>query len=289
MVREAIVMTLIVSVAGARRGHGGGAGRRPAAGRDADSRADVVVRSQAVAALAVVTVEHAVGRVANDRVFPRSGRKYSLFAVSKQRSSRDARDNSARSISAASIDSNIAASHPVWTGSPNYSSTHLVLFTLVLAEGRRISYYRAHSFAALAVPKNVLAIMAFALALLVAPTQIDITAAAPATSIDWVLSLAVELLAGLALGLGTAILVAGAQLAGQLIAQLSGLSLAEVFDPNLGAEVPLFAQLLGLFTVAVYLLIGGHRWLLAGLLDSFRALPVGGGHLPLALPQRLSR
>ena len=155
-------------------------------------------------------------------------------------------------------------------------TTHLILFTLVLARVGGL-VITAPLFAALAVPKNVRAIMAFALALLVAPTQIDLSAAAPATSIEWVLALAVELLLGLALGLGTAILVAGAQLAGQLIAQLSGLSLAEVFDPNLGAEVPLFSQLLGLFTVAVYLLIGGHRWLLAGLLDSFRALPVGGG------------
>lgn len=165
-------------------------------------------------------------------------------------------------------------------------TTHLVLFTLVLARVGGL-VIAAPLFAALAVPKNVRAIIAFALALLVAPTQIDITSAAPATSIDWVLALAVELLLGLALGLGTAILVAGAQLAGQLIAQLSGLSLAEVFDPNLGAEVPLFAQLLGLFTVAIYLLIGGHRWLLAGLLDSFRALPVGGAHLPIAVSQTL--
>src|SRR5580698_1396052 len=97
-------------------------------------------------------------------------------------------------------------------------TTHLVLFTLVLARVGGL-VITAPLFAALAVPKNVRAIMAFALALLVAPTQIDIAAAAPTTSIDWVLALAVELLLGLALGLGTAILVAGAQLAGQLIAQ----------------------------------------------------------------------
>jgi flagellar biosynthetic protein FliR len=165
-------------------------------------------------------------------------------------------------------------------------TTHLFLFTLVLARVGGL-VITAPMFSALAVPKNVRGVMGFAIALLIAPTQTHIAIAAPATSIDWVLALAVELLLGLALGLGTAILVGGAQLAGQLIAQLSGLSLAEVFDPNLGATVPLFSQLLGLFSVAVYLLIGGHRWLIAGLLESFRTLPPGGMHLPAEITHTL--
>ena len=113
------------------------------------------------------------------------------------------------------------------------------------------------------------------------------SAADPANLVEGGLAVGVEVLIGLALGLGTARLIAGAQLAGQLIAQLSGLSLAEVFDPNQGSETPLLAQLLGMFGVAVYLLIGGHRWLIAGLLDSFQALPIGGASLPAAVPHVL--
>ena len=84
-------------------------------------------------------------------------------------------------------------------------------------------------------------------------------------------------LLGLVLGLGVTILLSAAQVAGQLIAQLSGLSLAEVFDPDFDASLPVFSRFLHLVTVAVYLVIGGHRWLMAGLLDTFAAVPLGKG------------
>lgn len=165
-------------------------------------------------------------------------------------------------------------------------STHLYVFLLVLGRVGGV-VTSAPLFSAIAVPKNVRVILALALAMLVTPAQVANSVAEPASFVEGALAVGVEMLFGLALGLGTALLIAGAQLAGQLIAQLSGLSLAEVFDPNLGAETPLLSQLLGLFGVAVYLLIGGHRWLLAGLLDSFRTLPIGGCHLPAAVPQAL--
>ncbi|HVU88783.1 MAG TPA: flagellar biosynthetic protein FliR [Pirellulales bacterium] len=165
-------------------------------------------------------------------------------------------------------------------------STHLYVLLLVLGRvGGLVT--TAPLFSAIAVPKNIRAILALALAVLLAPAQVAHSAAQPESLVAGALAVGVEVLIGLALGLGTALLIAGAQLAGQLIAQLSGLSLAEVFDPNLGAETPLLSQLLGLFGVAVYLLIGGHRWLLAGLLDSSRALPIGGCHLPEAVPHVL--
>ncbi len=171
-------------------------------------------------------------------------------------------------------------------GSIDLISTHLYVFLLVLGRVGGV-VTTAPLFSAIAVPRNVRMILALALAVLVAPAQVATSASQPASLVEGGLAVGVEVLVGLALGLGTALLIAGAQLAGQLIAQLSGLSLAEVFDPNLGTETPLLGQLLGLFSMAVYLLIGGHRWLLAGLLDSFRALPIGGSYLPEAVPRAL--
>jgi len=164
-------------------------------------------------------------------------------------------------------------------------TTHLIVFTLVLARVAGL-VMTAPLYSALAVPGHVRALIAFALAVLITPTQLD-AAMPPATLVGWLLAIGIDVLVGLALGLGTAILMAGAQVAGQLMAQMSGLSLAEVFDPALDAEVPVLSQLLGLFTLSVYLLIGGHRWLMAGLLDSFVALPGGGGRLPDSLVDAL--
>lgn len=162
------------------------------------------------------------------------------------------------------------------------STTHCVVFLLVLARVAGL-VITAPLFSAVAVPLQLRALLAFTLALLVMPTQTGILL--PELSlVELCPLLAVDLIIGLVLGLGMAILMAGFQLAGQLIAQSSGLSLAEVLDPGGEGNVPVLSQLLGLFSVAVYLLVGGQRWLVAGLLDTFVPLPPGAGRLPEGLP-----
>jgi flagellar biosynthetic protein FliR len=86
---------------------------------------------------------------------------------------------------------------------------------------------------------------------------------------------------GLVLGLGVMIFLSGIQLAGQIIGQLGGMSLAEVLNPDLDSDVPLISQVLNLFALAIFVTIGGHRLVLGGLLDTFIAMPAGTG-TPLA-------
>ena len=50
-----------------------------------------------------------------------------------------------------------------------------------------------------------------------------------------------------------------------------------MFDPALDQQVPLFSRLLFLVTVAVFVCLGGHRMVMAGLLDTFQTIPPGGG------------
>ena len=90
---------------------------------------------------------------------------------------------------------------------------------------------------------------------------------------------------GACLGLGVLILIQGMTLAGELISQASGLKLAEVFDPALDEEVPLFSRLMFLVTVSVFVCLGGHRLVMAGLLDTFQTIPPGGGGFPASLAE----
>ena len=132
-------------------------------------------------------------------------------------------------------------------------------------------------YSSVTAPWQVRALVAIALAVLITPVQpgvIGTIAAAPAACL---VAVAVEFSLGLALGLGVTMLLAAAELAGQLVAQVSGLSLAEVLDPEHDAGLPVMAKLMSLFTVAIYLLVGGHRWLMAGLLGTFAAIPPGSG------------
>ena len=87
--------------------------------------------------------------------------------------------------------------------------------------------------------------------------------------------LASEALVGLLLGFGMNILFSGIQVAGQIVSQLSGLSLAEVFSPGFEEDVSIFSQLFYFVTLAVFVAIGGHRIMTEALLDTFTAAPPG--------------
>lgn len=121
--------------------------------------------------------------------------------------------------------------------------------------------------------------LAAAIALLVAPVQLAAAVPEPATLVEFGIQLTGEAVIGLTLGLGVCLFLSGMQLAGQLIATVSGLSLATVVDPQSGEETPVVSQLLHVFGIVVFLSIGGHRMVTAALLESFAALPIGRGPL----------
>ena len=65
-------------------------------------------------------------------------------------------------------------------------------------------------------------------------------------------------------------------MAGDLISRAGGLTLSDLFDPSVNSDVPLFSRLLTLIGTAIFACIGGHRVVMAGLLDTFATIPPGG-------------
>ena len=49
------------------------------------------------------------------------------------------------------------------------------------------------------------------------------------------------------------------QVAGQVIAQMSGMALADVIAPGSDNQLPLFSSMLNMTAMAVFVIIGGHR------------------------------
>lgn len=152
---------------------------------------------------------------------------------------------------------------------------YALLFALVLCRvsGLMIS---APIYGGPDIPMPFRVFLAIALSLLVTPLQLrHATAVMPATIVDLLLSVGAELLVGLTLGAGIQLILAGVQIAGQIISQLSGMSLGDVFNPALDSSIPLFSHLLYLFALAIFVCVGGHRLVLGGLLDTFAFLPPG--------------
>jgi flagellar biosynthetic protein FliR len=164
----------------------------------------------------------------------------------------------------------------------------LVLFTLILT---RVSglVMTAPIFGSADVPLQARSLLAFSLAVLVLPTQFGTLVEPPGTLPNYLTFIGGELLVGVALGLGVMVIFSGVQVAGQLIGRVGGTSLTDVFDPSFGEEVPQFARLLFLLTLAIFVSLGGHRMVMAGLLDTFEAIPPGSRLVPLSLVDTLER
>lgn len=84
-----------------------------------------------------------------------------------------------------------------------------------------------------------------------------------------------ELFVGLGIGLGSAVLLAGAELAGEILAVQTGLSGATTLNPLTGVGTGVLSQLLGLFALLLLLATGAHLVLIEALVVSYESVPPG--------------
>jgi flagellar biosynthetic protein FliR len=85
-----------------------------------------------------------------------------------------------------------------------------------------------------------------------------------------------ETLIGFALGLAGALIIAGAEAAGDLLSISIGLSGAAIVNPTQGGQIMVLGQFMQLFALTLLLTSGGHVLMLEALADTFRVLPLGG-------------
>jgi flagellar biosynthetic protein FliR len=84
-----------------------------------------------------------------------------------------------------------------------------------------------------------------------------------------------ELICGLLIGVAFHFVFAGAQVLGGVLGQMTGLGTPSILNPTLDATETPVARIVELTAMLVALSMGVHRVALAGLLESFRAIPLG--------------
>lgn len=92
---------------------------------------------------------------------------------------------------------------------------------------------------------------------------------------------AVEILFGLAVGIGAMLVFSAMMMLGELLAVQGGLGAAQTIDPATGVSSPAIGLALESFALLIFLAIDGHHDLIRGIAATFEVLPVGGG-LPSA-------
>jgi len=99
-------------------------------------------------------------------------------------------------------------------------------------------------------------------------------AAFPETSWGLALGIAGEMAFGLAMGMVMSFVFVAVQWAGEIISQQMGFSLGGLIDPEYGGQSSVMGDLYFMFTLVIFLLIGGHRAMLRGVRESFDTLPL---------------
>lgn len=147
----------------------------------------------------------------------------------------------------------------------------LSAMTLVLVRVSGVLFF-APFFGSAALPVRTKAVFAGVLAYLLAPLVAALPHAQAAISFSAILGeLAVGLVYGLTLTLLTEMLLFAGQIAGM---QLS-FSLVNLLDPDSAIQTPLLGDLFQLLGTLVIITAGLDRILLASLIRSFRAVPLG--------------
>lgn len=120
------------------------------------------------------------------------------------------------------------------------------------------------------VPVRVKVALAFLVTLAVAPSL----PAAPAQGdVAWLI--VQQLAIGIGIGLALQLVFAAFEIAGDLLGLQMGLSFATFVDPQAGGHSPVIGSFLALVATLVFLGMNGHLLMISGIVESFRAIPVG--------------
>ena len=127
-------------------------------------------------------------------------------------------------------------------------------------------------FSSTALPIRVKAVFAGALAFLLAPLVASLPGAQVSLSVSGLIG---ELAVGLVYGLSLALMTEMLTFAGQIAGMQFSFSLVNLLDPDSAVQTPLLGDLFQLMGLLVVITSGLDRIMLASLVRSFRAAPLG--------------
>lgn len=141
-------------------------------------------------------------------------------------------------------------------------------------------------FGSRSVPNTVKVAFALLLSLVMLPMVTPGVRAMPETMPDFLFLVAREILIGAMIGFTIVIIFTALQAAGHLVGLQMGFSLANVVNPLTAEHASLIDQFYSLLAALIFFTVNGHHALVAGMVDSFSAMPIGqaGVTLPATLP-----
>ena len=134
---------------------------------------------------------------------------------------------------------------------------------------------------AAAPPFNNVGLSARARLILGLAIAIAITPALPPTGViepasgQGLLIIAQQMLIGFAMGFAMRLVFSAIDLAGTMISNQMGLGFATAYDPQSASQTSVISEFLGMLALLIFMAINGHLMVIATLVQSFSALPIG--------------
>ncbi|HEY2927261.1 flagellar biosynthetic protein FliR [Piscinibacter sp.] len=125
-----------------------------------------------------------------------------------------------------------------------------------------------------AVPMRLRVALAFLIALC-AQASLPAMPVVALDSAQALLLLVQQVLVGVSLGFAARVVFAAIEFAGELIGLQMGLNFAGFFDPTTGGQATAMSRFFGISVSWLFIVINGHLLLIAAVVQSFHAFPVG--------------
>ena len=163
-----------------------------------------------------------------------------------------------------------------------FSEPQLLVFVLVLVRvSAFIVTWPVFGVETISAPIKIL--FSLATAMMIFPTLEFFSRAKAGGFADHLMLMAAkEAVIGLMMGSLARFFFFAFQIAGELVSMSMGLSSAQMFNPALGGQSSAIEQFYLAFATLFYLSVNGHHFLLSGLVDSFRVLPISASMLHFA-------
>jgi flagellar biosynthetic protein FliR len=125
-----------------------------------------------------------------------------------------------------------------------------------------------------ALPVRVKLLLGIAIAVAITPTLPTMPSVEPASGAG-LLVLAQQMLIGFAMGFTMRLVFTAVDMAGNMISNQMGLGFATAYDPQSASQTVVVSEFLGMLALLTFMAINGHLMVIATLVRSFTALPIG--------------
>ena len=117
-------------------------------------------------------------------------------------------------------------------------------------------------------------ILSLAVTIAIAPVLNKMPAIEPASGTG-LLIIAQQIMIGFAMGFSMRLIFSAVDMAGTMISTQMGLGFATAYDPQSTSQTPVISEFVGFLALLMFMAINGHLMVLATLIQSFQAFPIG--------------